>query len=46
MVTSFCQQLDWWSLEVLLREFQSRLVFGVQRELLDLMQVNATFHVL
>ncbi|CAK8696874.1 unnamed protein product [Clavelina lepadiformis] len=40
MVTTFCQQLGWWSLEVLLKEFQSRLIFGVQRELLDLTQIT------
>nr|XP_039271049.1 DNA polymerase theta-like [Styela clava] len=40
MVTTFCQELGWWSLEVLLREFQTRLAFGVQRELMDLMQIS------
>jgi len=40
MVTTFCQKLGWWSLEVLLKEFQERLTFGVQRDLLDLTRVS------
>ena len=39
MVTIFCQRLGWNTLYVLLEHFQSRLLFGVQLELCDLMRL-------
>ncbi|XP_064208196.1 DNA polymerase theta isoform X1 [Anguilla rostrata] len=39
MVTVFCNRLGWHNLELLLSQFQSRLNFGVQRELCDLVRV-------
>lgn len=38
MVTVFCQKLGWTNMELLLSQFQSRLSFGVERELCDLVQ--------
>ncbi|XP_071480044.1 DNA polymerase theta-like [Diadema antillarum] len=40
MVTVFCNRLGWWNLELLLAQFQSRLNFGVQRELCDLVRIS------
>ncbi|KAI1903802.1 hypothetical protein AGOR_G00030960 [Albula goreensis] len=40
MVTVFCNRLGWHNLELLLAQFQSRLSFGVQRELCDLVRVS------
>ena len=40
MVTVFCQRLGWVHLELLLSQFASRLTFGVQRELVDLVRVS------
>lgn len=39
MVTIFCHRLGWNTLYVLLEHFQSRLLFGVQLELCDLMRL-------
>ena len=39
MITAFCEELGWWSLEILLKNFQARLIFGIQHELLDLSQI-------
>lgn len=39
MVTVFCHRLGWNTLYVLLEHFQSRLQFGVQLELCDLMRL-------
>lgn len=39
MVTIFCHRLGWNTLYVLLEHFQSRLLFGVQLELVDLMRL-------
>ncbi|KAK9874987.1 hypothetical protein WA026_005802 [Henosepilachna vigintioctopunctata] len=39
MVTSFCKQLGWLSVEILISQFQDRLQFGVNRDLLDLMRL-------
>ena len=36
MVTVFCDRLGWSNLELLVGQFQSRMEFGVQRELVDL----------
>lgn len=36
----FCKQLGWYNLELLLSQFQSRLSFGVQRELCDLVRIS------
>ena len=36
MVTVFCDRLGWNNLELLVGQFQSRLEFGIQRELVDL----------
>ncbi|XP_048577953.1 DNA polymerase theta isoform X3 [Nematostella vectensis] len=40
MVTVFCQKLGWVNLELLLDQFQSRLSFGVERELCDLVRIS------
>ena len=40
MVTVFCSRLGWFNLELLLSAFQSRLTFGVQRELVDLVRLS------
>lgn len=40
MVTVFCNKLGWVNLEVLLSQFQSRLTFGVQRELVNLVRIT------
>ena len=40
MVTVFCQKLGWTNLELLLSQFQSRLSFGIQRELCDLVRIS------
>ncbi|XP_014286733.2 DNA polymerase theta isoform X2 [Halyomorpha halys] len=40
MVTSFCKRLGWGGLEVLLAELSSRIQFGVQKELLDLLRLD------
>ncbi|XP_066501215.1 DNA polymerase theta isoform X2 [Hoplias malabaricus] len=40
MVTVFCNRLGWHNLELLLAQFQSRLSFGVQRELCDLVRIT------
>ena len=41
MLTTFCNRLGWHNLEILIEQFQSRLYFGVQRELIDLMRVTS-----
>jgi len=40
MVTVFCSRLGWNNLELILAQFQSRLSFGVQRELIDLVRIS------
>ncbi len=40
MVTVFCNRLGWKNLELLLSQFQSRLMFGVERELCQLVQIS------
>uniref|UniRef100_A0AAV2LMJ9 DNA polymerase theta n=1 Tax=Knipowitschia caucasica TaxID=637954 RepID=A0AAV2LMJ9_KNICA len=40
MVTIFCKRLGWHNLELLLSQYQTRLSFGVQRELVDLVRVS------
>ena len=40
MVTVFCNRLGWKNLELLLSQFQSRLTFGVERELCELVQIS------
>lgn len=40
MVTQFCKQLRWDCMELLLNQFQTRLQFGVCRELLDLLRLS------
>ena len=40
MVTKFCEKLGWKSLELLIDQFQSRLSFGVTRELCDLVRIS------
>ena len=40
MVTAFCNRLGWSNLELLLSQFQSRLLFGVERELCDLVRIS------
>ncbi|XP_009458832.1 PREDICTED: DNA polymerase theta [Nipponia nippon] len=40
MVTVFCKRLGWHNMELLLSQFQSRLTFGVHRELCDLVRVS------
>lgn len=39
MVTGFCEKLGWWDLEVLISGFSERLNFGVQKDILPLMQI-------
>ncbi|XP_012529717.2 DNA polymerase theta [Monomorium pharaonis] len=39
MVTQFCKQLGWNCMELLVSQFQTRLQFGVSRELLDLLRL-------
>ncbi|XP_017263452.1 DNA polymerase theta [Kryptolebias marmoratus] len=40
MVTVFCKRLGWQNMELLLSQYQTRLSFGVQRELIDLVRVS------
>ncbi|KAL7853880.1 hypothetical protein AOLI_G00207240 [Acnodon oligacanthus] len=40
MVKVFCNRLGWHNLELLLSQFQSRLSFGVQRDLCDLVRIS------
>jgi DNA polymerase I-like protein with 3'-5' exonuclease and polymerase domains len=40
MITIFCNRLGWFNLEVLITQFQSRLTFGIQRELCDLIRIS------
>ena len=40
MLTSFCHKLGWTCLEVLLDQFQSRLTFGVSKELCNLVRIS------
>ncbi|XP_047434513.1 DNA polymerase theta [Mugil cephalus] len=40
MVTVFCKRLGWHNMELLLSQYQTRLSFGVQRELIDLVRVS------
>ncbi|XP_061494347.1 DNA polymerase theta isoform X2 [Rhineura floridana] len=40
MVTIFCNRLAWHNMEQLLSQFQSRLTFGIQRELCDLVRIS------
>ncbi|MGH0187478.1 UNVERIFIED_CONTAM: hypothetical protein FKN15_025297 [Acipenser sinensis] len=40
MVTVFCNRLGWHNMELLLSQFQSRLSFGIQRELCDLVRIS------
>ena len=40
MITVFCNRLGWNNLEILFEQFQSRLYFGIQRELIDLMRIT------
>ena len=40
MVTAFCNKLGWTNLELLLSQFQNRLTFGIERELIDLVKIS------
>lgn len=40
MVTVFCKRLGWHNMELLLSQYQTRLSFGIQRELVDLVRVS------
>ena len=40
MVTTFCARLGWTLLELIISQFQSRLSFGIQRELCDLVRIS------
>ena len=40
MIHVFCNRLGWYNLEILIEQFQSRLMFGVQRQLLDLIRIK------
>lgn len=40
MITVFCNKLGWFNLELLVNQFHSRLMFGVQRQLLDLIRIS------
>ncbi|KOB71427.1 putative DNA polymerase theta [Operophtera brumata] len=39
MVTAFCRQLGWKNMEILISQFQDRLHFGINSELLELMKL-------
>ena len=41
MVTAFCHKMGWRNMELLVGQFQDRLQFGVQRELIDLCRLDA-----
>ena len=40
MVTVFCEKLGWTNMALLLSQFQSRLSFGVERDLCDLVRIS------
>ncbi|OQV13803.1 DNA polymerase theta [Hypsibius exemplaris] len=40
IITIFCKELGWDYMAILLEQFQSRLMFGVQRELLELIRIQ------
>lgn len=40
MVTVFCKRLGWHNMELLLSQYQTRLSFGIQRELVDLVRIS------
>ncbi len=40
MLSTFCGKLGWNNFELLIEQFQPRLSFGVQRELIDLMRIT------
>jgi len=40
MIHIFCNKLGWFNLEILIEQFQTRLMFGVQRQLLDLVRIK------
>lgn len=40
MIHIFCNKLGWFNLEVLIEQFQHRLMFGVQRQLIDLVRIK------
>ncbi|TPX50567.1 DNA-directed DNA polymerase [Synchytrium endobioticum] len=40
MVTVFCERLGWRNLQMLVQQFQDRLTFGVENELLELMRIS------
>lgn len=40
MMAIFCNKLGWHNLEVLIDQFQSRLEFGIQRELIEIMRIQ------
>ncbi|KAG4096849.1 P-loop containing nucleoside triphosphate hydrolase protein [Neocallimastix lanati (nom. inval.)] len=39
MVTIFCQRMGWTNFELLVQQFQDRLIFGIQKELMELVKV-------
>ena len=40
MVTAFCEKLSWYNMGLLLSQFQSRLCFGIERELCELVTIS------
>ena len=40
MVTVFCEELGWHNMALLFEQFQGRLMFGVQRELVELLRIQ------
>ncbi len=40
MIHVFCNRLGWFNLELLVEQFQTRLMFGVQRQLVDLIRIK------
>ncbi|TNM85601.1 hypothetical protein fugu_007872 [Takifugu bimaculatus] len=40
MVMVFCKRLGWHNMELLLSQYQTRLSFGIQRELVDLVRIS------
>lgn len=40
MVTVFCNRLGWGHLEILVKGFQKRMIFGISEELVDLVRIS------
>ena len=40
MISTLCNRLSWFNLEILISQFQTRLIFGVQKQLVDLVRIS------